>query len=579
MVRNRLRSLVGLSWAPVVLALGVCSIARAQAPPQSPEPAPPPVIQKIEAANTKLEMTVESSRILSMDQPIPRAQVSNPELLDFTVLSEKQVQIHARKAGITTVNLWDSKNQIHSVDVVIIGDVRELDRLLRIQFPTVSLKLVPTKASSLIISGYVDRPDYVNRIVRIAEEYYPKVLNNMVVGGSQQVLLHVKVMEVSRSNLKQLGIDWMGFTESGDFIGSTAAGIISKGSATAPLFRTAGVMTTSGRETLQFGVVDGSAGFVGFLEALKQEDLLKVLAEPNLVTVSGRPASYLVGGQMPYPMPTGFGNIAIAFRDFGTQIDFVPIVLGNGGVRLEVRPRVSEIDPTLSVTVAGTSVPGFRMREVDTGVELKFGQTLAIAGLLQQRTIAQKKGVPYLMDVPYLGMFFSRTSNTINEVELLILVRPELVEAMDCDQVPHCGPGMSSMSPTDCGQFFKGYIEVPVPPAFANPGMGPGPGPGPGYGPMQEQLGPPQAVPPSEEMPQQGGTRAPTRVTPTSDEAARQPLPPTLQASSRRGAPPPAVRPQSYNQPTPQMRNDAPPAKSKSGRPGFIGPIGYDVKE
>ncbi|HEX3726387.1 MAG TPA: pilus assembly protein N-terminal domain-containing protein, partial [Pirellulales bacterium] len=485
MVLKRIGQLCGFCW--IMAALSVGAPARAQ------ESGPPPVVQKIEATNTRIEMTVDSSRILSLDKPIPRAQVMNPELLDFTVISENQVQIHAKKAGMTTVNFWDEDKTTHSVDVLITGDVRELERLLRLQFPSVSLKLVPTKSSSLIISGYVDRPDYVNRIVRIAEDYYPKIFNNMIVGGSQQVLLHVKVMEVSRTNLKVLGFDFAGFTQSGDFLASSAAGLITKASATSSIFRNASLMTTSGRETLQFGIVNDPSGFVGFLEALKQEDLLKVLAEPNLVTVSGRPASYLVGGQMPYPMPTGFGNIAIAFRDFGTQIDFVPVVLGNGGVRLEVRPKVSEIDPTLSITINGTSVPGFRVREVDTGVELKFGQTLAIAGLLQQTSTIQKKGLPYLMDIPYIGAAFSRKSNQINEVELLILVRPELVEAMDCEQVPPCGPGETSLSPDDCGLFFKGYMEVPIPAGIM--------GPGPGAMGSPEGVQAPPAAPPVEQMP------------------------------------------------------------------------------
>ena len=456
---QRTRRFIGQSLAGLTLATSMGPSALAQ---NQPVLEPQAVVQKIEAANSQVEMTVNSSRILTMDGTIPKAQVANPDLIDFTVLSQNEVQLHAKKPGITTVNLWDDKGDIHTVDVLISGDVRELELLLRNQFPEASIKLYPTSSSTLIMSGYVDRADNVNRIVRIAEDYFPKVLNNMIVGGSQQVLLHVKVMEISRTNLKSLGFDWMNFSAGGDFVGSTASGLITKANPTTSVFRTGAAMTTAGRETLQFGVVSDPAGFVGFMEALKQEDLLKVLAEPNLVTVSGRPASYLVGGQMPYPQPTGFGNIAINFRDFGTQIDFVPIVLGNGGVRLEVRPRVSEIDPTLSITVDGTSVPGFRLREVDTGVELKFGQTLAIAGLLQQRTIMQKRGIPYLMDVPYLGAAFSRKENKINEVELLILVRPELVEGLDPEQVPPCGPGMTTMTPDDNGLFWKGYMEVPV---------------------------------------------------------------------------------------------------------------------
>jgi pilus assembly protein CpaC len=547
---------------------------------QSPLPVQP-VVQKIEAANSKVEMMVNGSRILMMDGPIPKAQVANPDLLDFTVLSESQVQIHAKKAGITTVNLWDEKQEIHTVDVIVTGDIRELDNLLRMQFPTASIKLYPTSSSTLILFGYVDRADYVNRIVQIAQDYFPKVLNNMIVGGSQQVLLHVKVLEVSRTNLKILGFDWMNFSAGGDFIGSSASGIITKANPTASVFRTAGAMTTAGRETLQFGVVSNPEGFVGFLEALKQEDLAKVLAEPNLVTVSGRPASYLVGGQMPYPQPTGFGNIAINFRDFGTQIDFVPIVLGNGGVRLEVRPRVSEIDPTLSITVNGTSVPGFRMREVDTGVELKFGQTLAIAGLLQQRVQMQKRGIPYLMDVPYLGAAFSRKENKINEVELLILVRPELVEAMDPEQVPPCGPGMTSMSPADCELFWKGYMEVPV----KLPGGGPGPmmGPAPEAIPAGEPSPADDAPPADRPRPSDADVPSARRAAPgqgvgTAVVISDGPQSPRVAAASARRALPAPGAASPYNPSTSQAPKTPGRSNAQTAPPGFIGPRGYDVR-
>ena len=466
MVLNRRTQCFGLSLAALILPIFSC--LRAQAADLA---GLPPVVQKIEAANTTLEMMVNTSRILSMDGPIPKAQVGNPDLLDFTVLSENQVQIHAKKPGITAVNLWDAKNSVHSVDVVITGDIRELDRLLKVQFPTASLKLFPTAASTLIVFGYVDRPDYVNRIVRIAEDYYPKVINNMVVGGSQQVLLYVQVMQVSRTKLRNLGVDLMGFSGA-SFGGTTPSGLITKATATTNLFRTGGSFTTNSAETMQFGIINGPNGVVGIIEALKQDDILKVLSEPKLATVSGRPASCNVGGEVAYPMPTGFGNISVAFKKFGTQIDFVPIVLGNGGCRLEVRPRVSEVDYTLGTSINGTSVPGFRLREADTGVELKFGQTLAIAGLLSKEVEQETRGIPYLMDVPYLGALFRRTHSKVDEVELLIMVRPELVEGLDPDQVPPCGPGTSSMSPADCDLYWKGYREVPVkPPGNDAPGL------------------------------------------------------------------------------------------------------------
>jgi pilus assembly protein CpaC len=295
---------------------------------------------------------------------------------------------------------------------------------------------------------------------------------------------------------------------------------------------------------------------------------LKVLAEPNIVTVSGRPAYFQVGGLVPYPQPTGFGNISVAFRPFGTQVDFVPIVLGNGNVRLEVKPAVSEIDPTLSLSIAGTAVPGFRTREVDTGVEMKFGQTLALAGLLQQRTTAVRQGIPYLMDVPYLGAAFRRNSNQINEVELLILVRPELAEGLDPDQVPPCGPGMNSMSPNDSDFYWKGHIEVPT----GFPGlMGPSPGPTQG-----EPVEPPPASP-TDDMPTAGAAN-PAKGTITIGDA-RTTRAATVSTGPLRSDPPGPADLESTNPSDPQARKIRPQTKSNSPQPGFIGPRGYDVKE
>ncbi len=311
------------------------------------------------------------------------------------------------------------------------------------------------------------------------------------------------------------------------------------------------------------------------IQALKQDDIIKVLSEPTLVTLSGRPAMVLVGGKVAYPQPTGFGNISVAFQPFGTQIDFVPIVLGNGGVRLEVRPQVSEVDQTLGTTINGTTVPGFRVRQADTGAELQFGQTLAIAGLLSQETQQETRGIPYVMDVPYLGALFRRTSNVVNEVELLITVRPELVEAMDCDQVPPCPPGTNSMSPDDCGLYWKGYREVPVKPPGPQP-IGPPGGPIPpgGLMPGPDPAGAPEPVPAVQEIPP-AGARAPARQR-GSVVVTDQPQ------SSRRG---PSAAPSAGNVPAnPYIRSNSQPSNSAqrsngdSSPPGFIGPLGYDVR-
>ena len=188
---------------------------------------------------------------------------------------------------------------------------------------------------------------------------------------------------------------------------------------------------------------------------------MKIMSEPTLVTRSGRAASFSAGGEIPVPEPQSLGTISIAWKIYGTQIDFVPRVLGNGKISLEIKPKVSELDSSQSYTISGTSVPGIKTREVDTGVEMEAGQTLAIAGLVQTYIKAQSLGLPLIGDVPYLGAAFRSVNETRNEVELLILVTPELVEPMDAGESPCGGPGMQTVSPSDCELYMKGQLETP----------------------------------------------------------------------------------------------------------------------
>jgi pilus assembly protein CpaC len=517
----------------------------------------PSIIHKVRAASERLEMTVNSSRILSTEQKIPQAQVNNPDILDLTPLSPTEIQVSAKSTGVTQINLWDDQQNVTTIDVIVFADARELEYLLKSQFPQAALRVVPV-ANGVLISGYVDRPEHVGLISRIAEEYYPKVINNISVGGVQQVLLHVKVMEVSRTKLRDLGFDWVKLT-GGNVVASGISGLLQAagGVSTGP--------ATSGTQTFQFNIVNGSAAFFGLLEALRQDNLAKILAEPTLVTVSGRPASFNVGGEIPVPVPQSLGTISIEYKKYGTQLDFVPIVLGNGQIRLEVRPRVSEIDPSRSVTIASTTVPGLRSREVETGVEMKAGQTLAIAGLVQVRTEALNRGLPWISEVPYLGVPFRRVHEETNEIELLILVTPELVEAMDANQVPPCGPGTMTTSPDDCELFLKGHIEVPnccpggqgcqqCQPGGAMPGsLMPMGGPGMILGPGQELEEPRPADPSGRPL---GFTRPllPSRAT-------------VLQSGSRL-----------QSRQIPSRTNGGLPASSAPNQePAFIGPIGYDV--
>ncbi|MEQ8837388.1 MAG: pilus assembly protein N-terminal domain-containing protein, partial [Lacipirellulaceae bacterium] len=412
------------------------------------------VIREITQPNDRLEMTVNTSRILTLETRIPRLVVTNPELVTATPISENQVQIAARKPGVTQINLWDENGKVYTVDLLIFGDVRELDMTLKRMFPESSLKVVKL-SQSLVLEGQVDRPEIVSTIRTLAEDYAPKVVNNISVGGVQQVLLKVKVMEVSRTKLRRLGFDFAQISGSNVFA-SSAAGILSAVSSAGAT----GSVPGQG-QTVEFSVVDGGDSFFGFLDALQQNNMAKILADPTLVAVSGRPAHFNVGGEFPVIIPQGLGQTAVEYKAFGTQVDFVPIVLGNGRIRLEVRPRVSEIDDSRSVTLNTFEVPALRVREVDTGVEMNAGQTLALAGLIQTRIDASHRGLPFISDLPYIGAPFRRVVEEVNEIELLIMVTPEFADGLDPHEVPQCGPGMETVSPSHCELYGKGYIEVP----------------------------------------------------------------------------------------------------------------------
>ncbi|MCA9199111.1 MAG: type II and III secretion system protein family protein [Planctomycetales bacterium] len=407
----------------------------------------------LEESHQQLDMVVNSSRIVRLNKEIPRAFVDNQDVVRVTPLSASKVRLSAAKTGVTQVTLYDADGDIYTLDVVVVGDSRELELLLKSEFPQASLRVRPL-ANSVILTGRVDKPEVVNRIVRIAEDYYPKVINNISVGGVQQVNLHVKVMEVSRSKLRTMGIDWANFGSS-DSIAQSVSGVIAQASIPARS------VVTSGNETLSLGLVGSNNSFFAFMEALREHNLAKVLAEPTLTTVSGRPASFNAGGEFPILVPQSLGTTAIEFKEFGTRVDFVPIVLGNGHIRLEVRPQVSELDAANGVTINGTVIPALRTRWVDTAVEMRAGQTLALAGLIQTKTEAQNLGLPWLSDLPWAGAAFRRTREIRNEIELVVLVRPELVDALDPHEVPACGPGERTTSPSDVELHFRGYLEVP----------------------------------------------------------------------------------------------------------------------
>lgn len=391
----------------------------------------------------QLQMIVKSSRILTLDKPIPKFQVQNEQILSANPISRNQIQISALTPGITQLNMWDSDETLYTVDVVISADSREVEGILATQFPGSNLK-VTALANGAVVSGTVNNVDDVDRALQIVEQFYPEVVTNIRVVGVQQIMLHTKIMEVSRTKFRELGLDWA---------------LADPGNGNGIVFGT-GQLLDGGDIGLSLDVKNHDLD--GFFAALRQNELVKVLAEPTVVATHGRPARFIVGGKVPYIVPTGNGSVSVNYEEFGTSVDFLPFVVGPGRVRLEVRPEVSEPDPSRSITLQGISIPAFRQRYVETAVEMNAGQTFALAGLLQTRVESRSRATPFFGELPVFGSLFRRVSERNNEIELLITVTPELAEAMDPCDVPPGGPGLNSTSPTDKELFHKGYIEVPT---------------------------------------------------------------------------------------------------------------------
>jgi pilus assembly protein CpaC len=518
---------------------------------------PPAVKFQVRGPSERLEMTVNSSKVVEFPFDVPKMLVNNPDLVRVIPISPKSIQLSAVRAGVTQLNVWDADGNVTSLDVVILGDVGELDMTLKTLFPEASLRLRPLN-SSLYISGYVPKAEMVQSISNVARDYFPNIINDMTVGGVQKILLHVKVMEVSRTKLRSLGFDWAQI--SGDsFVTQSVSRLLEQ---PGTLGNSLGIGST-----IRFGVVSDGGEFYGFLEALRENNLAKLMAEPTLTTLSGRPATFNSGGEVPIPIQQSLGVTTVQWREFGTRIDFVPIVLGNGVIRLEVRPEVTDIDPSLRDAVTGT--PGFRTRRADTAVEMKAGQTMAIAGLISTREEATNRGVPILADLPWFGAPFRRVSNRSNEIELLIFVTPEFCEAMDPNEVPPCGPGQLTVSPNDAELYGRGYLEVPKA-GCTGPNCGPhgllGPG-GMGYEDLKGGAAPPAVDPlPVPTTRRSSGGRVPPVVSM-----------PASQRSGASGTVGTGINPSTKGGSVKLAQPASASRKPSSGlQPTLIGPLGYD---
>lgn len=442
------------------------------------------VIYQPTGAQGQLTLIEGDTRLIQLPTRIRTVDGFDDTIIKVTAIQgvANQVRVQAVAAGSTRLVLKDENDHYFSIDILVNGDTRQLESVIRNAFPEASITAVKVK-DSVLLTGWVNQQDQLTPIINIAEEYFPKVLNYVRVGGVQQVMLRVKIMEVQRSRIRRFGFNFLHLDEHG-YVMSTPGLLapLAGTASSAPMSLPFGGPASAGvglpgynASNLTFGIAGSQYVFNGFLEALKEERLLKILAEPNLVTVNGRQATFLNGGEFPVPVPQSLGTVTIQWREFGVKLAFVPYILGAGRLRLDVQPEVSDQDPSTGVTLNGTTVNGLSTRKVETQVEMNFGQTLVIAGLINNRTRSNTSKVPFLGELPWIGAAFRRVKEDYAETELLVMVTPDLVSAMDPEQVPPDYPGSSTVSPTDKELYIQGLVEVPsYGPECPNcpPGMG-----------------------------------------------------------------------------------------------------------
>ncbi|MGA2496653.1 MAG: type II and III secretion system protein family protein [Tepidisphaeraceae bacterium] len=422
----------------------------------------------------KLRLLTGKSALVRTNSPYKRLSVADPDIAMARSVGETTILLTPKKAGSTQLVVWDEHDASQMIDVVVTADIGVLQEQLKQLFPAAKIS-VTSANGSIVLTGQAPSAAVAEQAVQVATPYGTKVLNLLEVSGGRQVQLQVRFAEVSRQATQALGFN--GAYGDGAFSGGSNIGqlnptnIIPGGTvgATPPQ---AGFTRTP--PTVSPTVTTYGAGQIGsfyleyFVDALRQNNLLRILAEPTLVTVSGQEASFLAGGSFPIPVSGGAQTggtpaVTVEFREYGVQLNFTPIVTGDGKIRLKVSPEVSDLDFTTAVQFSGFVIPGLTQRKVSTTIELAEGQTFAIAGLLNQSVNASKDVTPLLGDLPVLGALFRSVKYQRKETELVVLVTPHLVEAMNPAQVTAI-PGEFWRHPTENDLFFNQDIGGPANP-------------------------------------------------------------------------------------------------------------------
>ncbi len=451
----------------------------------------------------RLSLTIGKSIILQSDVDISRVSVAQPEIADFVLLSPRQIYVTGRAPGLTNLTLWDKGDKIRTVyDLDVAPDVSRLKRMIHeVMADETGIEVMATQ-DSITLSGSVRSAENVKKALSLAEVYAPKkVVNLLSVGGVQQVMLEVRVAEMSKKVVENMGINLNAIGE-GNFVYTLLGGLSSiaptmfdaysptrqyfyvqsssGGGVQLPLQQfmskefnppttqnTASISSSYAPGNLSQSTATGAFRFntnwgglgnttwTTVINMLKENGLAKILAEPNLVCINGQTANFLAGGEIPVPVPSGLGTVGIEWKKFGVQLKFTPTLVGDR-ISLQVNPEVSDLDYSNAVQVQGFTIPAITSRATATTVELKDGQSFAIAGMLKDNTRSIADKYPILGDIPVLGNLFKSSAYQKDQTELVIIITPHLAKPLDKNaiQLP-----TDMAHETDDLEFFLGITR------------------------------------------------------------------------------------------------------------------------
>ena len=418
---------------------------------------------KVISPKMRINLTEKFSKDLEFNEWLKRVDGFDDKVINVMSLGHNRLRLRGLTQGVTTMVITGDSGQRYSIEVYVSGDARLLQAVLKENFPDSAIECRALYGGTILLTGYVTDNQTINQIMEVARVYAPEVINHMRVGGPQEVQARVKILEVQRSKLRTFGINFQALTQSA-VIASTPGSITPITSLVNPI----GGGPSAGQQPTSSNPLSLTAGFSGnhfafdlFVQALKEEGLLKVMSEPVLVVRSGEAARLESGGEFPIPVPGGLGTVTIEFREFGVILQTLPIVISPTRVKLQVTAEVSDKDTANSITLQGTTVPGISKRKVQSTVDMNFGDTMVVGGLISTRVTGATLKTPFLGELPLLGAAFRKTVSQQSETELIILITPEFGNSVPSDQIPPGGPGLNTTIPTDRELYNYGLIEVP----------------------------------------------------------------------------------------------------------------------